>query len=80
MTPNRSWRHLRVLAPMVVALAGMGCTPEKPNTDMRLWTSEFEFRISADVVAVALRPTWIHRDALVFHMPQLGKYRAQVVI
>ena len=50
MTLNRSWRHLRVLAPMVVALAGMGCTPEKPNTDMRLWTSEFEFRISADVV------------------------------
>ena len=50
MTPNRSWRYLRVLAPVVVALAGMGCTPEKPNTDMRLWTSEFEFRISADVV------------------------------
>jgi hypothetical protein len=26
------------------------CTPEKPNTDQRAWTDDFELRISADVV------------------------------
>ena len=50
MTPNRNWRRLLVLAPVVVALVGMGCEPQKLNTDMRLFTSEFEFRIAADVV------------------------------
>jgi hypothetical protein len=39
-----------MLAPVFVAVAGMGCTPQKLDTDMRLFTSEFEFRIAADVV------------------------------
>ncbi len=50
MTSNRVWRRLAAMVPLLAVVAGMGCTPEKPNTDMRLWTSEFEFRISADVV------------------------------
>jgi hypothetical protein len=32
-----------------VALAA-ACGPSLPNTDMRAWTPEFEFRISSDVV------------------------------
>jgi hypothetical protein len=36
---------------LVLAAAVMnGCGPSLPNTDMRAWTPEFEFRISADVV------------------------------
>jgi hypothetical protein len=50
MTGIAKWQRVLRVAPAVVALAGAACTPEKPNTDMRLWTSEFEFRISADVV------------------------------
>jgi hypothetical protein len=47
MKSTRLKRGVTLLAPL---LALWSCTPEKPNTDQRLWTNEYEFRIAADVV------------------------------
>ncbi len=38
------------LAAVLMSIVVGGCGPSLPNSDMRAWTPEFEFRISADVV------------------------------
>ena len=40
----------RQVASAALACAAMSCGPSLPNTDMRAWTPEFEFRISPDIV------------------------------
>ncbi len=35
---------------LAASMAFVACTPEKPNTDQRAWTDDFEFRIASDVV------------------------------
>ena len=32
-----------------LVLVALGCAPEKPNTDQRVFSPEFEFRVAADV-------------------------------
>jgi hypothetical protein len=46
-------RHLRNGLPRAItalaALVALGCgAPSKPNTDQRLWTDDFEIRVSSD--------------------------------
>ena len=43
---------LRFSSPLLAIslLAALSCGPSLPNTDMRAWTKDFEFRISSDIV------------------------------
>lgn len=45
-------QHVRAQVAIVVAVAGMvfaaGCAPSKPITDERLWTDDYEIRVSVD--------------------------------
>jgi len=46
-----SQRHRRGRAlGCALLMFGTACGPSLPNTDMRAWTPEFEFRISSDIV------------------------------
>ena len=43
-------RTARVAVAVCAVTLVAACTPEKPNTDQRGWTDDFEIRIAADVV------------------------------
>ena len=43
-------RTARIAAAVCAVAFVAACTPEKPNTDQRAWTDDFELRIAADVV------------------------------
>ena len=43
-------RTARVASAVGAVCLFAACTPEKPNTDQRGWTDDFEIRIAADVV------------------------------
>ena len=43
-------RTARVASAVGAVCLLAACTPEKPNTDQRGWTDDFEIRIAADVV------------------------------
>jgi len=43
-------KHSIVSSLAAVVLTAAACAPEKPNTDQRVFSPDFEFRVSADVV------------------------------